>query len=110
MIGVSSLRAATGTPSFRLGVMIPGFSCCAATACTLSEDADAGSRFMPSRCTKLCFRGAWEEPRESTLVGDAVSDVLAIVLAREIVRATSSGSPISAGDSLMSAGDSDCSA
>lgn len=89
---------------------MPGFSCCAATACTLNEDADAGSRFMPSRCAKLCFRGASEEPRESTLVGDAVSDTLATVLAREMVRVTSRGSPISAGDSIMSAGDSDCSA
>lgn len=32
IIGVSSLRAAVGTPSLRLGVIMPGFSCCAATA------------------------------------------------------------------------------
>lgn len=86
MVGASATRSMV-RPSLRLGVMTPGFSCCVATACTLSADAVAGSTYMPNRWIALSSRrvsGASDEPRESNesiLVGDIVPDESGIVLA-----------------------------
>lgn len=102
-VGASPARSMV-RPSLRLGVMTPGFSCCAATACTLSDDADAGSSCMPSRWIVLSFRrdsGASDEPRESKesiLVGDVVPGESGMVLVWESVRVTWMGS-ISMGES-----------
>jgi hypothetical protein len=93
MVGASAARSMV-RPPLRLGVMTPGFSCCAATACTLSADADAGSSCIPSRWMVLIFRretGASDEPRESResiLVGDAVPGESGFVLVWESVRVT----------------------
>lgn len=56
VFGGSGLIFGLGGRSVRLGVMTPGFSCCAATSRTLREDVEAGSRCIPSRLTALGLR------------------------------------------------------
>lgn len=103
-MGASATRSVVERLSLRLGVMMPGFSRCEATAWTLREDADAGSS-MPSLWAALILRrksGASDDPRESIesmRVGDDVSGESGIVLPRDNVRAASSDSPMSIGDS-----------
>lgn len=103
-MGASVTRSVVERLSLRLGVMMPGFSRCEATAWTLREDADAGSS-MPSLWAALILRrksGASDDPRESIesmRVGDDVLGESGIVLPRDNVRDTSSDSPISIGDS-----------
>lgn len=59
--------------SLRLGVIIPGFSCCEATSRKLREDVEAGSRCIPSRSAwfGLCVAGDIKD--SSSRVGERLS-------------------------------------
>ena len=56
IFGLGLLCSVPGGRSVRLGVITPGFSCCAATSRTLREEVEAGSRCMPSRLMALGLR------------------------------------------------------
>lgn len=81
--------------SARLGVMMPGFSCWAATSWTLREDDDAGSRCMPNRsaCVGFGCMLSIDGTGSSTRVGDNGSGELVSVMVLDI----------SSGDSVLSA-------
>lgn len=89
-------------PSWRLGVMIPGFSRWDATSCTLREDVEAGSRCIPSLATWLCLRGVSladaGESRSSARGNDKSSSELPRVLADSMDWEDSRDVPISASD------------
>lgn len=56
IFGLGLFCSVPGGRSVRLGVMTPGFSCCAATSRTLRDDVEAGSRCIPSRLMALGLR------------------------------------------------------
>jgi hypothetical protein len=97
------LTCVLGTgPSWRLGVITPGFSRWDAISSTLREDDEAGVRCIPSRSIWLCLRGVSsadaERSRSSPGGDDKSSSELSRVLFEPIDWDDSNDVPMSASD------------